>query len=378
MSTVFTRTDHSIIGRWWWTVDRWTLVAVALLIGFGALLVTAASPSVAERIHLPTFYFVIHQAVMLIPTLALMFGVSLLSPRGVRRLGFAMFVLFYALTAVTLVAGVEIKGATRWISLGPLSLQPSEFLKPGFAVVSAWLFARQHAARSAGQFFPGYGLAVVLYFAVVAVLILQPDFGMTFICTAIWFAEFFLAGLPILFVLALAVLGVGGMVGAYFVFPHVASRIDRFLNPAAGDTYQVDRSLEAFVHGGLSGTGPGQGTVKLFLPDAHADFIFAVAGEELGLAATLFLVLLFGFIVLRGFARALKDTDLFVVLAVGGLFTQFGLQALVHMGSSLHLLPAKGMTLPFVSYGGSSMLALGLGTGMALALTRTRFPGSET
>jgi cell division protein FtsW len=377
MSNVFARTDHSVFGRWWWTVDRWTLIALSLLIGFGALLVTAASPSVAERIHLPTFYFVQHQAIMLAPTLVLMIGVSLLSPRGVKRLGLGVFVLFYCLTALTLVMGVEIKGATRWVSVGPLSLQPSEFLKPAFAVVSAWLFAQQHAARAAGKFFPGYPMAILVYLAVVGVLMLQPDFGMTFVCTAIWFAEFFLAGLPIVFVLALAVMGVGGLVGAYFIFPHVASRIDRFLDPASGDTYQVDRSLEAFIHGGLTGTGPGQGTVKLSLPDAHADFIFAVAGEELGLAATLFIVALFGFIVLRGFARAIKDTDLFVVLAVGGLFTQFGLQALVHMGSSLHLLPAKGMTLPFISYGGSSMLALGLGTGMALALTRVRFSGAE-
>lgn len=378
MSMVFARTDQSVIGRWWWTVDRWTLVAIAILIGFGALLVTAASPSVAERIHLPTFYFVEHQAVMLVPTLVVMIAVSLLSPRGIRRLALAVFIPFYALTALTLIAGTEIKGATRWVSLGPLSLQPSEFLKPAFAVVSAWLFARQHAARAAGGFFPGYPLAVLLYLSVVGVLMLQPDFGMTFVCTAIWFAEFFLAGLPIIFVLALAVLAVGGLVGAYFVFPHIASRIDRFLDPAAGDTYQVDRSLDAFIHGGLTGTGPGQGTVKLSLPDAHADFIFAVAGEELGLAATLAIVVLFGFIVLRGFTRALKDLDLFVVLAVGGLLTQFGLQALVHMGSSLHLLPAKGMTLPFISYGGSSLLALGLGTGMALALTRTRLPGSES
>jgi len=377
MSMVFARTDQSVFGRWWWTVDRWTLIALAVLIGLGALLVTAASPPVAERIHLPSFYFVQHQAIMLAPTIAVMIGVSLLSPRGVRRLALGVFVLFYLLTALTLVAGVEIKGATRWISAGPVSLQPSEFLKPAFAVVSAWLFARQHAAREEGSFFPGYPLAILLFGSVVGVLMMQPDFGMTFICTAIWFAEFFLAGLPIVFVLALAVLGVGALVGAYFIFPHVASRIDRFLDPSTGDTYQVDRSLEAFVHGGLTGTGPGQGTVKLSLPDAHADFIFAVAGEELGLAATLVIVALFGFIVLRGFARALKDSDLFVVLATGGLFTQFGLQALVHMGSSLHLLPAKGMTLPFISYGGSSLLALGLGTGMALALTRTRLPGSE-
>jgi len=371
------RTDTSIVGRWWWTVDRWTLVALAVLIGVGALLVTAASPSVADRIHVPTFYFVIHQGIMLVPTLILLIGTSLLSPRSIRRLSFATFAVFYILTALTLVMGSEIKGATRWIGVGALSLQPSEFLKPAFAVVSAWLFARQHAARAEGVFFPGYFLAIAAYLAVVAVLMLQPDFGMTFICTAIWFAEFFLAGLPIVFVLALAVLGVGGLVGAYYMFPHIASRVDRFLDPASGDTYQVDRSLEAFIHGGLTGTGPGQGTVKLSLPDAHADFIFAVAGEELGLAATLFIVALFGFIVLRGFSRALKDNDLFVVLAVGGLFTQFGLQALVHMGSSLHLLPAKGMTLPFISYGGSSLLALGLGTGMALALTRIRYPGSD-
>jgi cell division protein FtsW len=373
----FARTDHSTVGRWWWTVDRWTLVALAVLIGVGMLLVTAASPSVAERIHLPTFYFVDHQAIMLVPTLIVMFAVSLLTPRGVRRLAMIVFMIFFLLTALTLVAGHEVKGATRWVGVGPLSLQPSEFLKPAFAVVSAWLFAKQHSARAAGEVFPGNLLAIVLYLAVVGVLMLQPDFGMTFVCTAIWFGEFFLAGLPIVFVLALAVLGVGALVGAYFIFPHIASRIDRFLDPASGDTYQVDRSLQAFVHGGLTGTGPGQGSVKMLLPDAHADFIFAVAGEELGLAATLFIVALFGFIVLRGFARALKDSDLFIVLAVGGLFTQFGLQAIVHMGSSLHLLPAKGMTLPFISYGGSSMLALGLGTGMALALTRTRYPGGE-
>jgi cell division protein FtsW len=189
MTAVFARTDHSVIGRWWWTVDRWTLAALAMLIGFGALLVSAASPPVAERIHLPTFYFVEHQAIMLAPTIALMFGVSLLSPRGVRRLGLAVFLLFYLLTAATLVAGMEIKGATRWISVGPLSLQPSEFLKPAFAIVSAWLFSRQHAARGAGRFFPGYAIAILLFLAVVSVLMLQPDFGMTFVCTAIWFAE---------------------------------------------------------------------------------------------------------------------------------------------------------------------------------------------
>ena len=265
-----------------------TLVALAVLIGVGMLLVTAASPPVAERIHLPTFYFVQHQAIMLVPTMFVMFGVSLLTPRGIRRLALGTFAVFFLLTALTLVAGHEVKSATRWVGIGPLSLQPSEFLKPAFAVVAAWLFAKQHSARAAGYIFPGNLLSIVLFLAVVDVLMLQPDFGMTFVCTAIWFAEFFLAGLPIVFVLALAVMAVGALVGAYFIFPHIASRIDRFLDPASGDTYQVDRSLQAFIHGGLTGTGPGQGSVKMLLPDAHADFIFAVAGEELGLAATLF------------------------------------------------------------------------------------------
>jgi cell division protein FtsW len=200
---------------------------------------------------------------------------------------------------------------------------------------------------------------------------------MTVVVTAMWLGEFFLAGLPLIMVVGSIVAVVCGLVGAYFVFPHVQSRIDRFLNPASGDTYQIDRSIEAFTNGGIFGTGPGQGKVKLLLPDAHADFIFAVAGEELGLVATVFIVGLFAFVVLRGFKRVSKDNDLFIVLAVSGLLIQFGLQALIHMGSSLHLLPAKGMTLPFISYGGSSLLALGIGTGMMLALTRKRFGPNE-
>jgi len=378
MSNVFPRTNNSVLGRWWWTVDRWTLVAVALLIGFGALLITAAGPAVAEGDHPSAFYYLKHQSIILAPTLALMIGVSLLNPRGIRRLAFASFAVFYLLTVVTLLMGREVNGATRWIWIGGQSLQPSEFLKPGFAVVSAWLFAQQHAARAAGQSFHGYTLVIALFVALLVVLMLQNDFGMSFVCAAIWFAEFFLAGLPIVYVLALAVLGIGGLVAVYFTVPHVQDRINQFLGQAADKHSQVGQSIAAFVHGGLAGTGPGQGTISVHIPESRSDFIFAVAGEELGLAATLFIVLLFGFIVIRGFARALKDTDLFVVLAVGGLFTQFGLQAFIHMGSTLGFLPPKGMTLPFISYGGSSMLALGLGTGMALALTRTRLPGSES
>jgi cell division protein FtsW len=378
MSTVFPRTNNSVLGRWWWTVDLWCLIAVGLLIGLGALLITAAGPAVPEPGHPSAFDYLKHQSIILVPTLALMFGVSLLNPRGIRRLAFGSFAAFYLLTVVTLFIGREVNGATRWIWIGGQSLQPSEFLKPGFAVVSAYLFARQHAARSAGESFPGYALVIGLFVIVMGVLMAQNDFGMTFVCAAIWFTEFFLAGLPIVYVAAMAVMGIGGLVAVYFAVPHVQDRINHFLGQSTDRHSQVWQSIAAFAHGGLSGTGPGQGTISVHIPEARSDFIFAVAGEELGLAATLFIVLLFGFIVIRGFARALKDTDLFVVLAVGGLFTQFGLQAFIHMGSTLGLLPPKGMTLPFISYGGSSMLALGLGTGMALALTRTRLPGSET
>jgi cell division protein FtsW len=241
-------------------------------------------------------------------------------------------------------------------------------------VVTAWLLA-QYRLR---ERFPGHWIAVALFILVVGLLIKQPDLGMTVVVSAVWFAQFFLAGLRLVWVAAGMVSGVAGLVGAYFALPHVASRIDRFLDPASGDSYQVDRSMDAFMNGGWWGRGPGEGTVKEYLPDAHADFVFAVAGEELGLITCLIIVALFAFIVLRGFSRLLQESNLFVVLAATGLLVQFGLQAIINMASSLELMPTKGMTLPFLSYGGSSLLALGLGMGMALALTRRRFGGSET
>jgi cell division protein FtsW len=365
----FDRTDQSILGRWWWTVDRWMLAALAVLVGYGTVLIMAASPAVAERIGLDTYHFVEHHLLMLVPSLILMIGVSLLSPRGVRRAALIVFAIALVLTALTMVIGVEIKGARRWIHFPGLSIQPSEFLKPAFAVVAAWMFSLQK--NSPG--FPGNLVSIGLYLLVLALLLKQPDLGMAFVVSVVWFCQFFLAGLNILFVVILLGLGCGGLVAAYHLFPHVHSRIDRFLDPAAGDQYQVTRSLEAFGNGGLLGTGPGQGIYKMQLPDAHADFIFAVSGEELGLLATLVLVFLFAFIVLRGFSRLLKDSNFFVLLAAGGLLIQFGMQAFINMASSLHMMPTKGMTLPFVSYGGSSLFALGFGMGMVLALTRRRF-----
>ncbi|HYM01719.1 MAG TPA: putative peptidoglycan glycosyltransferase FtsW [Stellaceae bacterium] len=375
----FARTDQSVVAQWWWTVDRWTLLALAALIAFGSLLVMAASPAVAERIHagglahIDSLHFVKRYFAVLPLAVATMFLVSLQTPRTVRRIALVGFIASLALLAYTFIGGVEIKGARRWINFPGLSLQPSEFVKPTFAVVSAWMFA-QYRLREG---FPGNWIAIVLYLVVVGLLIKQPDLGMAVVVSVVWFTQFFLAGLRLYWVAAGLVTGAAGLVGAYLTLPHVASRIDRFLDPASGDSYQVDRSMEAFRNGGLWGRGPGEGTVKEYLPDAHADFVFAVAGEELGLIVCLVIVALFAFIVLRGFSRLLQENNLFVVLAATGLFVQFGLQAIINMASSLHLMPTKGMTLPFLSYGGSSLLALGLGMGMALALTRRRFTGAD-
>ena len=367
------RTDTSVFGKWWWTVDRWTLGALFLLVLIGAMLILAASPPVAERIGLNAYHFVQRQFVFMPLALAVMIGVSLLTPLQIRRLSvFGFAVTLVLLIAVPLV-GSEIKGATRWISIGGLSLQPSEFAKPFFAVVAAWMFAEWRRDES----FPGHLIAIGLYLMTVALLLSQPDLGMTVVVSVIWFGQFFLAGLPMVLVVGFIAAGVLGLIGSYFLFPHVSSRIDRFLDPSAGDSYQVDRSLEAFMNGGLIGTGPGEGTVKAYLPDAHADFIFAVAGEEFGGLACLVIIALYAFVVLRGYARLLSEQSLFVLLAGTGLLTQFALQALVHMASAVHLMPAKGMTLPFVSYGGSSLVALAIGMGMAIALTRKRFGGED-
>ena len=367
--TSFTRTDTSMLGRWWWTVDRWTLAAITILVGFGIILTLAASPSVAARLDLDAFHFARRQFVFLPLALAVLFGVSMLSPRGVFRVALVVLAIALICVVATFWIGVEIKGARRWISLGLVSLQPSEFLKPTMAVVAAWLFA---AARTE-LWRHGNSAAIALFGIVTALLILQPDVGMAFIVSAAWFCQFLLAGLSLQWAVLFAVLGVVAMVGAYFLLPHVASRVDRFLDPSAGDNYQVERSLEAFMSGGLFGRGPGEGTVKRVLPDAHSDFVFAVAGEELGLLACLMIVALFAFVVLRGFTRALQENNLFIMLAASGLLVQFGLQAAVNMASALRLMPAKGMTLPFISYGGSSLLSTGLTVGLLLALTRRRF-----
>ena len=369
MMTSFSRTDSSILGRWWWTLDRWALLVLTLLFAVGAILTVAASPSAAERIGLEPFFFVRHQFAFMVPALLILLAVSMLSPRGIRRIAVLVLGAGIILVAATNFSGIEIKGASRWLSLGGFTFQPSEFVKPCFAVVAAWMFAEYRQSKK----FPGRAVASVLLLAIVGLLLLQPDFGMAVTVAAVWFVQFFLAGLSLWWVGLSLAATLGLVTAAYSIFPHVAKRIDLFIDPLSGDSYQVTTSLKAFQQGGLLGKGPGEGVVKGYLPDAHTDFIFAVAAEEFGMLAALAIVGLFSFIVLRGLTRVVREADLFVLLAVAGLLTQFGLQALINMGVTVQLLPAKGMTLPFVSYGGSSLIASALGMGMVLALTRSGY-----
>lgn len=371
--TSFARTDTSVLSRWWWTVDRWTLAAIALLIGIGVLVALAASPSVAERIGVDSLHFVRRHLFYLPLALATIFFVSLLSPKEARRVAIFVFLVSMVLLVLVLFLGTEVKGARRWLTIAGLSLQPSEFVKPSFAVLAAWMFAEHQLNRE----FAGRAISIALYCLVLALLLAQPDMGMTFVISATWCIQLFLSGLPLLWAVLLLMLCGVGMIIAYFAFPHVALRVDSFLDPASTGGYQVSRAMEAFGNGGLFGRGPGEGRVKEWIPDAHADFVFAVIGEEFGLLACALIVGLFAFIFLRGLNRMMHEENLFLLLAVTGLLTQFALQALINLASTVNLMPTKGMTLPFISYGGSSLIAVAFTMGLVLAFTRrhTRFRG---
>ncbi|MEK9672816.1 MAG: putative peptidoglycan glycosyltransferase FtsW [Rhodospirillaceae bacterium] len=368
--TTLARTDNSVLTRWWWAVDRWQLAALVVLAGTGAMMALAASPPVAERLGLGTYHFAARQAAYLGLGLFIAVTVSLLSPRGIRRLAMVLTAGSVLLMVLVLAIGPEIKGATRWLPMGGFSLQPSEFVKPGFAVTTAWFFAQARLNEG----YPGNFIATGLFLTVAALLLMQPDVGMTMVVACVWGTQFFLAGLPLLLVMGIGVGFLVAAIGVYFTFGHVRARIDRFFDPGAGEGYQIMRSLDAFKNGGLTGAGPGEGRVKEVLPDAHTDFIFAVAGEEFGMLVCVAIVCVFAFVVIRGMARIYKADNLFIMLAAAGLLVQFAVQTMINLASTLHLIPPKGMTLPFVSYGGSSTIAVALGFGMMLALTRDR-PG---
>lgn len=360
------RNDNSLLSRWWWTVDRWMLVLIVALTMVGIWLTLTASPAVAERLGLDAFHFVKKQMFFLTLGLGVVVCVSMLSSAMIRRVAVIGFPISVLLVIATLFIGPEIKGATRWLPLGMFTLQPSEFLKPFFIVTSAWILS----AHFQGEKIPAKRISTALYLFVVALLIMQPDFGQTVLISTVWIAQMALAGLPLMWLSLAGVVALMGIGLGYAFLPHVASRIDRFINPASGDTFQTDKAMQAFESGGMLGKGPGEGAIKLSLPDAHTDYIFAVIGEEFGAIACVMLLMLFAGVVMRGLSNLVDEENPFRLLAAAGLIIQFGLQTLINVGVNLAILPSKGMTLPFVSYGGSSMLALAIGMGMVLALTR--------
>jgi cell division protein FtsW len=362
------RAERTPFAAWWWTVDKLMLAALATLMLGGIVLSLAASPPVAARIGLDPFHFVNRHVLFLIPALIVLIATSFLEPRQIRRTALLVFFVSLALVAATLFFGTEIKGARRWIVLLGVNIQPSEFVKPAFVILIAWLFGE--SARRPEM--PANTIALALLLLVVALLVLQPDFGQTMLVVLVWGALFFMAGMRLIWVFGLGGIATIGLVGAYFTVPHVARRIKRFMDPASGDTYQIDNAVESFVRGGWFGQGPGEGTVKRVLPDSHADFVFAVAAEEFGIVLCLVLVALFCFIVVRALMHAMRNEDPFARFAASGLAILFGTQSAINMAVNLHLIPAKGMTLPFISYGGSSMISLAYGMGMLLALTRDR------
>jgi cell division protein FtsW len=365
------RAERSALANWWWTIDRWILAAVGALMVLGLVLTMAGSPPVAERLGLSTFHFVHRQVLYLIPSVMVLFAASFLSPRQVRRVALFVFIVSIALIVLALLYGHEIKGSRRWI----FGIQPSEFLKPAFVILVAWAFSEGGKRRDV----PANLLAALLLGVTVSLLVLQPDFGQTLLVATAWSSLFFMAGLHWFWVAGIGGAGLGGALLAYKLVPHVRARVLKFIDPGAGggmaDTFQIDTALDSFLSGGWFGKGPGEGTVKRILPDAHTDFIFAVTGEEFGVLACLLIVGIFTFIVLRGLFAAARNEDPFCRFAAAGLVVLFGIQSAINMAVNVHLIPAKGMTLPFISYGGSSLISLGLAIGFLIAVLRKR-PGS--
>jgi cell division protein FtsW len=364
----FSRTDKSRLAEWWFTVDRSLLVAIAILMGVGLLLSVAASPAIAMKRGFPTYHFVIRQFVFVGLGTVVMLALSFATPAQIRRIALGLFIASLAGLIAVLFIGSEINGARRWLPVLRQTVQPSEFMKPAFIVVVAWLFAETKLRAD----MPAIVLACGLLVLVGGLIVAEPDVGQTLLIAAVWGTLYVISGQSRLGAILLGVLGIGGGGAAYAFFPHVQARVDRFFSGTKGDHSQVDRALQAFMEGGLFGRGPGEGTIKTVLPDAHTDFSFAVVAEEYGIISCLALLGLFGFIAGRAIVRAGQEGESANRLAIFGLALVFALQALINMGVNVGLLPAKGMTLPFISAGGSSTLAVCVTLGMVLALTRRR------
>ncbi|WCR11761.1 putative lipid II flippase FtsW [Paracoccus stylophorae] len=366
------RAGDPILPRWWRTLDKWSLACVLGLFAIGLLLGLAASVPLAEKNNLPRFYYVQRQAFFGGVAICVMLVMSMLSPRQIRRLGVLGFLGAFLLILALPFVGTDFgKGATRWLSLGFVSIQPSEFLKPGFVALCAWFMA---ASQEVGGP-PGRLYSFLAAVVIVLLLAFQPDFGQASLVLFSWLVMYFVAGAPLILLMGVACIAVAGGVFAYGASEHFARRINGFLNPEIDPRTQIGYATNAIQEGGFFGVGVGEGTVKWSLPDAHTDFIIAVAAEEYGTIMVLAIIALYCTIVVRSLLRLLKERDPFTRIAGTGLACAFGVQALINMGVAVRLLPAKGMTLPFVSYGGSSVIASGIALGMLLALTRTRPQG---
>ena len=372
-SPAFSRNDQSPIAKWFWTIDRSLLAAALTLVALGVSLSFASSPAaiLADQSITDPFHYSWRMIVWASGGITLMLLASLLSPRGVRRIALLGLLAAIVVMSALPFIGNEVKGAARWVNLGPFSLQPSEFAKPSLIVFAAWMFSEAQK----GQGVPGVSIAFAAWAVTVFLLLIQPDIGQTLLITTTFMAVFFMAGVPLKWVAALVAAGAAGVVGLYFAFSHMRDRLSRFFSPETTDTHQIDRASEAIRAGGLVGRGVGEGVMKRSVPDLHTDFIYSVGAEEFGLVLSLAMISLYAFIVIRGMRRAMKLTDPFEQTAAAGLFMLIGLQASINIAVNLNLIPTKGMTLPFISYGGSSLLAMGLTMGLALALTRRR-PGA--
>jgi cell division protein FtsW len=370
----FKRSDRSPLGVWWWTVDRWMLGVIAILIAVGVVLAFAASPAAAARMNVgDPFHFAVRQCVFAAGAVAILISVSMLDVKGIRRSAFFIWLAAIAVMIALPFLGHNAKGATRWLEFGGFSLQPSEFMKPALVILVAWMFSEGQKGKGV----PGVSIAFGLYFLSIGLLLIQPDVGQTVLITIAFGAAFWMAGVPLSWVMVLGGVAVAGLSSTYFLLPHVHSRVEKFISPDSSDTHQVDAAAMAQAAGGLFGRGPGEGIMKRHVPDLHTDFIYSVGAEEFGLVFSLLLIALFAFVVIRGLYRAMKLSDPFEQVAAAALFVLVGQQAFINVAVNLDMIPTKGMTLPFISYGGSSMLAMGLTLGMALALTRRR-PGAYT